>query len=429
MKIKVNLNLNAKWILLTMVFAFSGINIVAQTTNSLTLLDCYRLAESNYPLSKQKDLIQSSKTYTLQNLAAGVSPQISISGQSTYQSAVTKVTIPGINIPEVTKDQYKLYADVSQTLTDFALYSQQKKLQTNIAGIQEENINTELYKLKDRINQLYFGILLVEGQLDQNNLTKKDISTVMSKVEASIKNGTDFRTSLDKLNAELLKADQRDIELNATKSAFVNMLSLFIDKPLDENTSFEKPSNPLLSDKINRPELKIFEMQKYSSLLQKKMLVAKNIPKLNLFFQGGIGKPSPVNLFTRALSPYYITGLKLFWNIGGLYTLHKENLIADNDISIADIQEKTFLFNTSMVLTQQQSEYNKLNQLIDTDMQLIKLRESIKNTAEVQLENGVINTNDYLREVNAVDITRQNLVLHQIQLLQSSYNYNTTSGN
>jgi outer membrane protein TolC len=314
-------------------------------------------------------------------------------------------------------------------LTDFALYAQQKKIQNNIAGIQTENINTELYKLKDRINQLYFGILLVSGQLEQNKLTRKDITTVMSKVEASIKNGTDFRTSMDKLNAELIKADQREIELNNSKNSFMNMLGLFINKQLDANTTFEQPADLLLNNKINRPELKVFEIQKNNALLQKKMLSAKNYPKINLFFQGGIGKPSPVNLFTKDLTPYYITGIRMFWNISGLYTLHKDNLIADNDQKIVEVQERTFLFNTSLSLTQQQSEVTKINQLIESDMKLIQLREAIRTTAEVQLENGVINTNDYLKEVNAVDIARQNLVLHQIQLLQSSYNYNSTSGN
>lgn len=414
---------------LLFVLFFLHLSMDAQSLPSINILECYELAKSNYPLTQQKDLIESSRNYTIQNLAAGVSPQISISGQATYQSAVTKVTIPGIDIPTVSKDQYKLNTDVSQSLTDFALYAQQKKIQNNIAGIQTENINTELYKLKDRINQLYFGILLVSGQLEQNKLTRKDITTVMSKVEASIKNGTDFRTSMDKLNAELIKADQREIELNNSKNSFMNMLGLFINKQLDANTTFEQPANLLLNNKINRPELKVFEIQKNNALLQKKMLSAKNYPKINLFFQGGIGKPSPVNLFTKDLTPYYITGIRMFWNISGLYTLHKDNLIADNDQKIVEVQERTFLFNTSLSLTQQQSEVTKINQLIESDMKLIQLREAIRTTAEVQLENGVINTNDYLKEVNAVDIARQNLVLHQIQLLQSSYNYNSTSGN
>lgn len=403
--------------------------LFSQTNNTISIEQCYVLAEKNYPLSKVNDLLEKSKDYTVQNLTAGVLPQINFAGQATYQSDVTKISIPGITIPSITKDQYKLSGEITQTLTDFALNKQQKDIQRNAAGIQEGNINTELYKLKDRINQLYFGILLVNGQLEQNALTKKDISSVMSKVEASIKNGTDFRTSLDKLQAELLKADQRDIELLASKNAFIQMLSLFTNQSFDLNTSFVKPTNPALATTINRPELKVYDLQKNNSLLQKKLVAAKNIPKVNLFFQGGIGKPSPINMLSRDLSPYYITGVRLNWNLGGLYTLHKENLIANNDKSITELQQNTFLFNTHISLTQQQNELNKLHQLIETDEQLIKLREDIKNTAAVQLENGVINTNDYVKEVNAVDLARQNLVLHQIQLLQSSFNYNTTSGN
>jgi len=66
--------------------------------------------------------------------------------------------------------------------------------------------------------------------------------------------------------------------------------------------------------------------------------------------------------------------------------------------------------------------------LLNTDNEIIILRESIKTTAAAQLENGVINTNDFLREVNAEDQARQNKILHGIQLLMSQYNLDNTLG-
>jgi outer membrane protein TolC len=79
-------------------------------------------------------------------------------------------------------------------------------------------------------------------------------------------------------------------------------------------------------------------------------------------------------------------------------------------------------------LKQQNADLAKLEQLLGSDDEIIALRESIKTTSAAQLENGVINTNDYLREVNAEDQARVNRILHEIQLLMSRYNLQTTLG-
>jgi hypothetical protein len=70
-----------------------------------------------------------------------------------------------------------------------------------------------------------------------------------------------------------------------------------------------------------------------------------------------------------------------------------------------------------------------VQELIETDSDIISLRESVKNTTKIQLENGTATTNDYLISVNAEDQARQNLILHEIQLLMAQYNYQTMSGN
>jgi hypothetical protein len=207
------------------------------------------------------------------------------------------------------------------------------------------------------------------------------------------------------------------------------MLSLFINMPIDEHTILVKPAPPLLPDTIMRPELRLYTLQKNTSLLQRKMLATKSYPKLSAFFQGGTGKPSPVNLLKPGFQPFYITGLRLNWALGTLYTFKKERLINENDRKVIDVQQNIFLFNTKLSLKQQQSEADKYRQLIETDDEIIRLRESVKKTSAVQLENGVITTNDYLKEVNEEDAARQNKILHELQWLMALYAEKTTSGN
>jgi outer membrane protein TolC len=405
----------------------------AQLSQSLTLEQCYQLAETNYPLTRQRALIEKTKEYNLDNIRKGIYPQFAVSGSATYQSDVTKITLPpglNYNIPSVSKDQYKLYGEVSQTLTDFGINKQKRTISATDAAIQEENLNTELYKLKDRINQLFFGILLIDGQIRQNDLSAQDIKTGIAKVQAAIDNGTDFKSSLNKLKAELLTNGQRTIDLKATRRSYTDMLSLFLNTPIDETTQFITPAPPtVMTDSINRPELKAYDLQTRSYIEQQRLTKINNYPQLNAFFQGGMGKPNPVNFLSTQLSGYYLTGIRLSWNFGGLYTYHKDKLINKNNQEMVQAQRNTFLFNTSMTMRQQNADIIRYQQLIRSDNDIVNLRDSIKQTSAVQLQNGVITANDYLLDINAEAQARQDKNLHEVQLLMAQYNHKTTAGN
>ncbi|HEY4110914.1 TolC family protein [Puia sp.] len=411
----------------------------------LTLEECYRLGEANYPLTRQRALIERTREYTLANLAKGVYPQLAVSGLATYQSDVTKIDIPpvagmNINIPTVPKDQYKLYGEVSQTLTDFGINKQRRVISRNDAELQEANLSADLYALKDRINQLFFGALLVDGQIEQNELAAKDIGTGIKNVEAAVKNGTDFNSSLNKLRAELLTTEQHSVELRATRSAYTDMLGLFIDRSIDTSIVLVKPEEPAsaggasavgqpLTDSIRRPELTAYDLQLQGYAEQLKLTKRNLYPSVSAFFQGGVGQPNPVNFLSTSISGYYLTGLRLTWTIGNSYTYKKDKLISQNNQEMVRNQRNTFLFNTRQTMHQENADIRKYRELIRTDDAIVELRESVDKSSAAQLENGVLSANDYLLDVNAASQARQQRVVHAIQLLQAQYNYRTTSGN
>ncbi len=418
----------------TFFILFLGITAFAQDNTLLTLDQCYQWAQANYPLAKQRNLIELSKMYNIDNISKGIYPQFLVSGSITYQSDVTKIDIPAqyagiFSIPAPTKDQYKLTAEVSQSLTDFPANKLQKQIIAAQSDIQLENLNLELYKLKDRINQLFFGALMIDEQLKQSDLLKGDINIGIKQMQAAIDNGTGFHSNLDKLKAELLKVSQHDIELKASRKAYTDMLGFFIDKTIDSQTVLQNPASPVDDDSIKRPELQAFDLQKKASQLQGKLIATKSYPKLNAFFQGGVGKPSPVNPLQDGFKPFYITGLRLNWSPTALYTFKKERLQSENDRKIIDVQQNIFLFNTNVSVKQQNADIDKYEQLIKSDDEIIALRESVRKTSEAQLENGVITTNDYVKEVNEANEARQNKILHTMQLLMTQYAQKTTTGN
>jgi outer membrane protein TolC len=402
----------------------------AQTTRSLTIDECYNLAQQNYPLVKQRELIAKSKEYSIENVSKGSYPQVNIVGQATYQSDVTQIPIklPNAEMPQISKDQYRLYGEISQPLTDLITVKHQKEMQEMSSNMQEQNLEVELYKIKDRINQLFFGALLIDEQFKQNELLKKDIQTGINKTSAALSNGVEFKSSVDKLKAELLRANQRSIELKASRKAYLDMLSLFVNQSLDEATVLVKPQSVLVNETISRPELKLFEYQRRSYDIQTKLVNTRNLPKFGLFFQGGVGRPSPVNMLSNDLTGYYIGGLRLNWSLTSFFTSGREKQLLVLNQNLVEAQKETFLFNTNLTLKQQNAEMLKLQELINTDDEIIVLRASVKEASNAQLENGVITVNDFLREVNAEDQARQNKLLHETQLLMAQYNYQTTAG-
>ena len=410
----------------------------AQEKRPLTLEECYRLAETNYPLTRQHALIGKTRDYTIANLAKGVYPQLNVNGQATYQSAVTSLSLPpALGIPfniSVPKDQYNLHGEVSQTLTGFGINKQQRTISRTDAELQEENLNTDLYALKDRVNQLFFGALLIDGQLEQNELAARDIRTGINNVQAAIQNGTDFKSSLNKLQAELLKTEQHSVELSASREAYTDMLGLFINALIDSTTLLVKPAPPASAipatgDSINRPELRAYDLQARSYAEQLQLTRLNLYPQLSAFFQGGYGKPNPVNFLSTQWSAYYLTGLRLTWTIGGAYTYKKDRLISENNREMVLAQRNTFVFNTTQTLRQESADIRKYRRLIQSDDEIVRLRESVDQSSAMQLQNGVITANDYLLDVNAANQARQDRVVHEIQLLSTQYNYKTTTGN
>jgi len=403
----------------------------AQTDGTYTLDQIQELAKNNYPLIKQRDLINQSSLLSNANLNRNYLPQVSINGQATYQSSVTSFPNPalGTSVAILDKDQYKITADLTQVIYDGGVTHVQKQTQAIANLTEEEKLNVELNKLRDKINQIYLGILLYDEQLKQNLIAQIDFDEGIKKVDSQVKNGIAFNSNLFSVQAESLKNKQRKDEIETSRKSLIAILGLYINQELLNNTKLQIPVIvPGSSTTIIRPELNVFNFQDSLLYTQSKLIGVKNLPKLNAFAQGGYGKPG-LDQFKNSFNPYYIGGFKLSWALGGFYTGGKERKINSINRSILDTQKELFLLNTNANLKQYQLEIDKLKLLVKTDEEIIVLRNKIKSAANAQLENNVITTADYIREVNSSDQANQNKIIHQLQLLQAQLNYQYTLGN
>jgi len=399
---------------------------------NLTIKTCQESARNNYPLVKQFGLIEKTAEYNISNANKAYLPQLNLTAKATYQSEVTKlpITIPGMTIPELTKDQYQVAVELSQLLWDGGVIKAQKKSIQASTEAEKQKLEVDLYALNERVNQLFFGIMLLNEQLIQLQILQNELSVNYKRVEAYKQNGVANQSDLDAIQVEQINASQRETEIKSTKKSFTEMLSAFTALKLDENTVFEKPIVPTFdfNSEIKRPELSMLSAQNNLLESQRNVIIAGNLPKIGAFVQAGYGKPG-LNMLTNAFSPFYIGGIRLSWNLSGFYT-QKTNLdkIELNKKSV-DIQKETFIFNNNLQNKQQQNEMEKLKSNIKNDDEIIRLRTNIKKSSEVKVENGTATVTDLLREINAESMAKQNKLLHEIQLYMAVYQYKNIINN
>ena len=420
-----------RFIALLLLFPIIGI---AQET--ITLEDCYRLTRENYPTVKKLNLVAKTEEYTLANANRAYLPQVSILGQATYQSEVTDLskTIagalplpPNVSLPTIDKEQYKVVGEVSQLLYGGGAIHSQKAVAKAQSAVQAQAVETQLYTLKQRVSNLYFGVLLINAQLSQNRLNIETLESQLKKAEVALKNGTTLPSNVDELKAEILRVTMQTTEYEATQATYLQMLSTFIGKELTNASQLTQPAPQSLSTEIFRPELKGFQLQESLLKAQEKQLNSEYIPKLSAFFQGGYGRPT-LNMLSNQADFYYITGLRLQWNLSPLYNLSSKRHILRLNRESLIANRQAFLLNTKLELTQQSEQLKKLQKLIEQDETSVTLRHSVAKAAEVQLDNGVITTHEYLQKVNAWHLAQQTLLLHKIQLLQAQENQKLITG-
>ena len=402
----------------------------------LSIEACYEKARANYPLIKQYGLIEKTKEYNLSNAAKGYLPQVTFSAQATYQSDVTEIPIDldaigltGVKIPSVSQDQYKMELALSQTLWDGgAIRSERKTLRTQ-AEVDQRDMDVNMYTINERVNQLYFGVLLADAQLEQNKVLQAELRRSCEQVSSYIKNGIAQQSDLDAIRVDLLKAKQTEAQFEHTKRAYREMLSRLIGEEIGEETRLVKPEavRPLTKEN-NRPELELYQARIRNLRAQDSRITAGMMPKLGLFVTGGYGKPG-LDMFEDNFKAYYLAGVRLSWNLGSLYTRKNDRRKIQTGIRSIETQRETFLFNTSLDVAQRNATIDKYIDQLKYDDEIIALRGSVKRASEAKMANGTLSGTDLTRDIHAEQSAIQDKILHEMELLQAIYNLKYVTNN
>ena len=186
-----------------------------------TLDDCQRAAERNYPQIRQYGLIEQTTRLTMSNIQKGWLPQVSASVQATYQSDVmawpdemkTMMSGMGVSMKGLKKDQYRVGIDVQQTIYDGGVIGSQKRIAREQGKVQTAQTEVSIYQVRKRVNEMYFGLLMLEEQMVLNRDLQQLLASNERKLESMTKQGTAAESDLLSVRAERLKAEQDATEL------------------------------------------------------------------------------------------------------------------------------------------------------------------------------------------------------------------------
>lgn len=414
-------------LILCLILTASGLRAGGQSLD-----ECRRLAREHYPEIRRYDLISLSAQYDLSNAAKAWIPQVSLSGQLSWQSATptfpasfgAMLAANGVEMSGIRKDQYKVAVDVSQTIWDGGQSRATRALTEAEAEEERRRVDVDLYDLQARIDNLYFGILLLEEREAQTKAQIGLLESNLARIRTCVRNGVALQSDADAVEAELLSARQMLVQIGASRTSFRQMLEIFIGRPLDRER-LERPSMPEMAGRsLERPELALFEAQARRIDVRRRAIRSSLMPRFQAFAQGYYGYPG-LDLFQSMMSADWklnaLVGVRMSWNIGAFYT-RRNNLeklhTAQRQI---DVQRDLFAFNTRMQTTREEGEIARLRQTVETDSRIVELRRSVRMAAESQLENGVIETTDLLRKITDETAAALNRSTHEIELLQALY--------
>ena len=406
-----------------------------------TLDECQQAAEKNYPLIQQYGLIEKTTRLTIVNIQKGWLPQVSAQAQATYQSDVTAwpnemktmMSGMGIDMQGLTKDQYRVGIDVQQTIYDGGVIGSQKRIAREQGKVQTAQNEVNIYHIRKRVNEMYFGLLLIDEQIKLNNDLQTMLAGNENKLESMTKRGTAAESDLQSVKAERLNAVQKATELASQKQMLQRMLSTFCGM---EVTEVRKPQVKADGGGVmaenRRPELKALDAQLSVLNAQEKALNAALMPKVGMFAQGFYGYPG-MNMFEDMMRHKWswngIIGARITWNIGALYTRKNDKAKLQLQRNMTENSREVFLFNNYLDQIQQNEDIARYQKLMAQDGEIISLRQAVRKAAESKLAHGIIDVNDLVREINQENAACVQQSVHEIEMLKEIYDNKYTTNN
>ena len=398
---------------------------------------CKEMAREYYPLIRRYGLIEQSRDYTLSNAARAWLPQVTLSGQATLQSDVVSwpeefesmLAMQGLDMPGIRRDQYKMQIDVQQTLWDGGKSRTDRAIAESEAAQERMSTEVELYAVDSRVEDIYFGILLMQEQQRQIGEMMQRLQTNLDHMNVLVENGMVMQADADAVEVQLLTQRQSLGQVEARLQSFRRILGLFIGEELGEAPLPMPVAEEPVGYDSERPELQLMDAQMALMQAREQMVDVSLAPRVALFAQGYYGYPG-LNMFENMVSHRWtlngIVGVRMNWNISSLYTSKTSRRQLQNARDNVMLQREVFAFNSRLQAEQESAEVRRIREAIADDDRIVALRSRVREAAEARLQEGMIDTHDLLGTISDETSAKIARSTHQIELVKAIYDLKHT---
>lgn len=404
----------------------------------LTWEACQRQARDRYPLIRQYKLIEQTTQLSVANLQKGYYPQLSVSAQASYVSdvpafpdAMKKMFSSVVSLDGIPKDQYKVAVDVNQVVWDGGEIRARRQLSQTEGEVAARETDVNLYALRARINELFFGLLLLDEQVKQQCAQDGLLGAHIARMEAYVRDSVGLPSDLDAILAQRLQLRQQLTSLLSARRTYSRVLSLFVAGKPTDSLVIEHPREAIVSDNpYRRPEMAWFDAQSRQLAAQRKAVDASVLPRLGIFASGSYSNPGLNYMEAMLHSRWewgYQVGLRLQWSPSNFYTRRNSLQRIEAQRALIENNRDVFLFQRQLETAEEQESVARFTRLLADDDRLIRLRMSVRRAAEARFENGVIDMTDLLQKITDETVARTARSSHEIERLKALYEMKITT--
>ncbi len=402
---------------------------VGLAQKTVYLDECFLMAMSHHALMVQKSLAAEKSDLQMSNYEKELYPSLSLQAKATYQSESISlpIEIPMIEIPELSKDQYKVTLDVYQPIYRGGTYQKQKMLESQQQILDQLNVDKTVYQVKSDVKSLFIAVVLLDEQTQVIKSYQNRLQAKCDELKAQVDEGAALATALDRLRVEMIKSDQQLEEIQIQRKAYLSNLQLLTGADFSGEIVLTVKSPEIDGTKQKRLEYDFMTATQQKLELSKKLIDAQKLPRLSAFAQGGYGRPG-LNYLTNDFAGYWIVGVQFNWKIINWNQFNNQKKMNDILISSVEADKVNFERNVELALSRMRADIEKWNALLLRDPQLISLRKSVAENAGHELNQGIITTSAWVDELQQLTQAEIDMKIHEIQLINSKLDYLNIQG-
>ena len=425
---------------ITTSLAVAAVMMWAANSQAVTLQQCHEAAAGNYPEIKRYQLVELATDYDIANAKKAYLPQVQAYGQATWQNAVSSFPDKverlyeqmGVELKGMSKDQYRVGIDASQVIWDGgATRSRIEQLQAE-GQVNHAKSNLTIYQVRSKVNELYFGILMLEENLKQTEVKMHTLESNLKLINSYVKGGVATVSDAQRVEAEMASTRQQRSTIEETDKAYRKVLGIFTGLDLT-SAPLERPADLAVDDKVesNHPQLAYLDAQRAALEAQRHSIKASLMPQVSAIGTAYYGRPGYdmfKAMFQDKFSFNFMVGMKATWSLSSLYSKKNNEAKIDNAERELNVERDKFLFNTSMTTAAKQGSIAAGEKELSEDDTIIALRQSVRKATESKLKHGIIVPDDLVKDVSSEHMARLARAYRELEILKNKYDIKYTVG-